>query len=96
MFGLVTMAAAHYLSGSSPLMRPSAEVEVVEVEEERAQGGGRGASEGRGAALCTYLTHRLSKVLIRVQVLRRKLHKVTGNTDKSRKAQSILEKKYFG
>lgn len=84
MFGLVTMAAAHYLSGSSPLMRPSAE---------RAQGGGRGASKGRGAALCTYLTHRLSKVLIRVQVLRRKLHKVTGNTDKSRKAQSILEKK---
>lgn len=35
MFGLVTMAAAHYLSGSSPLMRPSAEVEE-EVGEGRA------------------------------------------------------------
>lgn len=59
MFGLVTMAAAHYLSSSSLLMRPSAEVEVEEVEEEeRAQGGGRGESGGRGAVLHTYLTHR--------------------------------------
>lgn len=58
MFGLVTMAAAHYLSSSSLLMRPSAEVEVEEVEEERAQGGGRGESRGRGAVLHTYLTHR--------------------------------------
>lgn len=31
MFGLATMAAVHYLSGSSALMRPSAE-----MEEERA------------------------------------------------------------
>lgn len=44
MFGLVTMAAAHYLSSSSSLMRPSVEVEVEELEEERAQGGGRGES----------------------------------------------------
>lgn len=57
MFGLVTIAAVHYLSGSSPLMRPSAEVEVEKVEEERAQGGGRGEGEGRGAALCTSLPH---------------------------------------
>lgn len=45
MFGLVTMAAAHYLSSSSPLMRPSVEVEVEELEEERAQGGGRAEGE---------------------------------------------------
>lgn len=31
MFGLVTMAAVHYLSSSSLLMRPSAEVEEVEA-----------------------------------------------------------------